>query len=203
MSLMIYDLFENAFNSTKRGTSSLKQSGRLFPRGPPQKYCIESLHSLAYNFFSWSNPFLANSQKLDDKQFPKSPHRFSGESSVLAPQLNSPNIQIIPFQIHQIIPSANPSNLTNSSVSSWLFYSSDSQKSHNLPVLELFLSHTALAKNQVSEAPHLRWTKTRSLVKKWASTEYLNAGSACLAFTLLSRKKEILTDITCFIDIYG
>ena len=61
MSLMIYNLFENAFNSTKRGTSSLKESGRLFPRGPPQKYCIESLDSLAYNFFSWPNPFLANS----------------------------------------------------------------------------------------------------------------------------------------------
>ena len=170
MSLMIYNLFENAFNSTKRGTSSLKQSGRLFPRGPPQKYCIESLDSLAYNFFSWPNPFLANSQKLNDKQFSKSPPRFSGESSVLAAQLNNgPNIQIIPFQIHQIIPSANRSNSTNSSPSSWLSYSSDSQNSHNFPVQELFLSHTALAKNQLSEAPHLRWTKTRSLVKKWAS----------------------------------
>ena len=38
----------------------------------------------------------------------------------------------------------------------------------------------------------------RGLVKKGASTEYLNAGSACLAFSFLSRKKKILTDITYF-----
>ena len=98
-------------------------------------------------------------------------NRFSGESSVLAPQLNNgPNIQIIPFQIHQIIPSANRSNSTNSSVSSCLSYSSDSQKSHNFPLLELF--YRTLTKNQASEALHLRWKSTRGLVKKWAS-QYL------------------------------
>ena len=58
--------------------------------------------------------------------------------------------------------------------------------------------YRTLTKNQASEALHLRWKSTRGLVKKWASTEYLNAGSACLAFSFLSRKKEILTDITYF-----
>ena len=71
------------------------------------------------------------------------------------------------------------------------------RKNHTIFQFLNFFYRT-LAKNQASDALHLRWTKTRGLVKKWASTEYLNAGSACLAFSLLSRKKELTTDLTYF-----